>query len=89
MPLTPATLGFKFQIRLMDLSPEHCVEFTCPECQHTRRVATYQLHLKFPSAFKLEDTAARFRCSACGFSASNTLRARWAVYLAKPPVTEV
>jgi hypothetical protein len=32
MPLTPKTTGFRFDIRLDNLSPADVVELSCPQC---------------------------------------------------------
>ena len=89
MPLIPKVAGFKYAIRIMDLSAADCVEFTCVACSHSHRVAPYQLRLRFMEAMRIEETAKQFRCRSCGARASGSCPARWAVYTATLYVVEV
>lgn len=85
MQLEPVILGFKFNIRVSHLAPEHVVEMVCARCEHRHMVAPWQLHARFPPSIHLKDAVRHFRCRRCPARGA----ARWTIYRAVSPLSEV
>lgn len=82
MPYEPLSLGFKFEVRLANLTARDCVVVTCPACQHRYHVAPHVLLSRFHERRKLAEIAKHeMRCKRC----SNVGDMAWYVVRASGP----
>jgi DNA-directed RNA polymerase subunit RPC12/RpoP len=89
MPLTPKTTGFRFDIRLDNLSPADVVELSCPQCNHRYLIAPYQLFSRFQPSTHLNAIGERFHCKKCGWRGKHNDGTRWAIYTASPALRDM
>ena len=83
MRLEPVSLGFKFNVRIGHLAPDHVVEVVCPGCEHRYMVATWHLYSRFPPDTHLDTAGRYFRCRRCPRKGEM----RWSIYRAVPPLS--
>ena len=82
MRLEPVILGFKFNVRIEHLAPDHVVQVVCEKCERRYMIATWQFYTRFPPSTHLKDAERFFRCRRCGARGAM----RWTVYRAVPPI---
>jgi AraC-like DNA-binding protein len=82
MPARAHLVGFKTRIRVETLGPDTFLKRRCILCDRKVRIATWQLHARYPAAAKLMDIDRFWRCKACGVAG----KLEWAVWQAFSPV---
>ena len=82
MPLERVTLGAAWSVRISDLTAADHLSVECAMCRASWRVATWQLHARFPSHQRILDLERReMVCRKCGHRGSFS----WAVVRATAP----
>jgi hypothetical protein len=66
MPYEPVTLGFKFAIRLKQLTARDVLVVTCPACHKSYFVAPHILLERYHEHRPIESFASDFVCKRCG-----------------------
>ena len=89
MPLSPKTIGFRFDMRLETLGPADVLEMVCPQCGHRYMLAPYQLLERFRPMTHLDTISERFQCKRCSWRGRHKHGARWTIYTAHPPLRDV
>jgi len=66
MPFEAVTLGFKFSVRLHQLTARDVVVVTCPSCHKVYYVPPYVLLERYHEHCRIEALAPGFHCKRCG-----------------------
>ena len=66
MPYESVTLGFKFAVRVKNLTGRDVLVVTCPACHKSYWVAPHVLYARYHEYQPLEVVAKDLRCKRCG-----------------------
>jgi len=81
MPYVPITLGFKFAVRVKQLTARDVVMVVCPACHKQYQVAPHVIYERYHEHLPLEEVAKDMRCKRCG----NKDDMRWSIERATGP----
>ena len=66
MPYEPVILGFKFDIKVKQLTGRDVVRVTCEQCHKIHNVAPHVFYERYHDYLPLEAVAKDFVCKRCG-----------------------
>ena len=66
MPYEPVILGFKFDIKVKQLTGRDVVRVVCEHCHKVHNVAPHVLYERYHAYMPSETVAKDFKCARCG-----------------------